>query len=89
MPEEYVNPMRAERMKGPSVPKPSITSSNESSATPEPSFKDAGDFLRGGGKVDGEMENIGSITAIPKGTPTPGKPNVEKGAPGPQGPGVI
>lgn len=101
MAEEYTNSMRSERMGNGKDIKADITtvapqsksseevSSNEGKAVPMPDFVDAGNFLRGGGKVDGEMENIGSITSVPKGTPAPGAPSLEKGVPGPQGPGVI
>ena len=100
--DEYVNKMKATRMgAGPSMPKgdeksvapqshsTEVVSSNEGEYVKAPVFADAGDFLRGGGKCDGEMENIGTDASIPKGTPSVGKPNLEKGEAGPQGPGVI
>jgi len=101
MADEYTNSMRSERMGNGRDIKADITtvspqsksseevSSNEAKPTPAPMFEDAGDFIRGGGKVDGEMENIGTVSSIPKGTSAPGIPGVDKGAPGPQGPGVI
>ena len=86
--DEFTNKMRAERMSAPGK-EAEITRSGDSAKVAAPSFADAGDFLRGGGKCDGEMENIGDVGSIPKGTPSPGVPKLEKGAPGPQGPGVI
>ena len=100
--DKYVNDMRATRMGvgskepqgdevsvSPQSHSTEVVSTNEGENVPAPSFQDAGDFLRGGGKCDGEMQVIGSENAIPKGSASVIKPSVEKGTPGPNGPGVI
>ena len=98
---DKVNEMRSERMgegkKGGGDAKslaklPSgggFTCSNDGGAKVSADFQDAGAFIRGGGKIDGAMENIGTSSSVAKGTPTPGKPSLEKGDKGPGGPGVI
>ena len=66
-----------------------VAVSHEGESVAAPKFEDAGTFLRGGGTCDGEMQTIGSETSIPKGASEPLKPVFEKGAPGPEGPGVF
>lgn len=88
--KEFTNEARATRMgKGDSAKSTEATSSNDGGSKASADFVDAGTFLRGGGKCDGEMQSIGNPGAVPKGDKAPGAPKLEKGASGPQGPGVI
>jgi hypothetical protein len=88
--KEYTNDSRATRMgKGDGAKCTEATSSNDGGAKVNADFVDAGTFLKGGGKCDGEMQSIGNAGSIPKGDKAPGKPSLEKGSSGPKGPGVI